>query len=109
MFCDQCGHSLGLPVEKSLESDQVVSAPALTDEGFALTRDDNWEAAVEKYRRAIQVEPEYGRAYGNLGFALNKLGRHDEAIEYVPKDFSTLGLLPTCTVYTIIAGSRSRD
>ena len=46
-----------------------------------MTREDNWDAAIEKYRSAIQVDRMYARAYGNLGLALNKVGKHEEAIK----------------------------
>ena len=59
----------------------TTSAAEFTDEGFAFAREDNWDAAIEKYRRAIQADRTYARAYGNLGFALNRTGRHEEAIQ----------------------------
>ena len=36
-------------------------------------------SAAEKYVRAIEMYPEYLEAWTNLGFALRKLGRDDEA------------------------------
>ena len=78
-FCDQCGQSLILPAGKG--SAGATSAQEFTDEGFALAREENWEAAIEKYRRAIQADRTYARAYGNLGFALNRVGKHDDAIQ----------------------------
>jgi tetratricopeptide (TPR) repeat protein len=79
-FCDQCGQSLTLPAGRSSPAGSV-SAQEFTDDGFALAREENWEAAIEKYRRAIQLDRTYARAYGNLGFALNKVGKHEEAIQ----------------------------
>ncbi len=38
-------------------------------------------AAVEEYRRALQVVPDQSRAWFNLGTALARLGRPDEAAE----------------------------
>src|SRR5206468_2059667 len=32
-------------------------------------------------RQAIQVDFRYARAFGNLAFALNKVGKHEEAIK----------------------------
>jgi tetratricopeptide (TPR) repeat protein len=38
------------------------------------------EAAVEKYRRCTELDPEFFDAWHALGMALMKLGRHDDAI-----------------------------
>ena len=80
-FCDQCGSSLAISPAPTAKSGTPLSAQECTDAGFALTRDDDWEGAIEKYRAAIQADRKYARAYGNLGYALNKLGKHDEAIQ----------------------------
>ena len=37
-------------------------------------------AAVEKYRRCTEIEPEFFDGWHALGMALMKLGRHPEAI-----------------------------
>jgi tetratricopeptide (TPR) repeat protein len=37
--------------------------------------------AIEAYRQAIRIRPEYAEAYNNLGVAYNALGRYQEAIE----------------------------
>ncbi len=39
------------------------------------------ESAVEKYRRAVEVDPEFFDGWHALGMALMKLGRFPEAIE----------------------------
>ncbi len=80
-FCDQCGSSLAITAGRVVRPGSPLSAQEYTDAGFALAREDNWEDAVEKYRSAIQSDRTYVRAYGNLGFALNKLGKHEEAIQ----------------------------
>ena len=38
------------------------------------------EAAVEKYRRCTELEPEFFDGWHALAMALMKLGRHEEAI-----------------------------
>jgi len=72
---------LSLPEGRTSPTGAAMSAQEFTDEGFALTREEDWESAIAKYRRAIDVDRNYARAYGNLGFALNKIGKHDEAIK----------------------------
>jgi len=39
------------------------------------------EQALQYYRKAIEIDPNYGRAYYNLAVALTDLNRPDEAIE----------------------------
>jgi len=39
------------------------------------------DSAVEKYRRCIQLDPDFFDGWHALGMALMKLGRFDEAIE----------------------------
>lgn len=41
----------------------------------------NNDAAIEDCRRALALNPKYGRAYGRLGLALTNLNRHPEARE----------------------------
>jgi len=57
------------------------NAAELTDEGFALSQEDKWDEAVLKYEEANKVDPKYGRAYSNLGFAYNRLGDYAKAVE----------------------------
>jgi serine/threonine protein kinase len=95
-FCGQCGHSLagvtGIAAIESavlLKGDSgVISAEQLTDEGFALSRQNQWPLAMKRYERAIEVDPEYARAYSNLGFSLNRLGQYEKGIEYLTKAIS---------------------
>jgi tetratricopeptide (TPR) repeat protein len=39
------------------------------------------DAAVEKYRRCTELDPEFFDGWHALGMALMKIGRHPEAIE----------------------------
>lgn len=40
---------------------------------------EQWEDAIEAYRRVVAVDPSYAAAWNNLGLLLHRLGRHDEA------------------------------
>jgi serine/threonine protein kinase len=82
-FCGECGNDLRttkqnrpLPVAGPVPK----NAAELTDQGFELTRNYDWQGAIQRYEAAIEKDPKYVRAYANLGFALNKLGRYEEAI-----------------------------
>ncbi len=89
-FCGQCGGSLRTksslsqpaptPQVSSALPEQAQSPAMLTDAGFELTKTGDWEGAIRLYRAAIESDGTYGRAFSNLGYALNRLGRYDEAI-----------------------------
>ncbi len=76
-FCGGCGTQL----RRAEPTGAAPSGALLTDEGFALAQNDDWAGAVAKYREAIKIDPTYSRAYSNLGYALNRLGHYEEAIE----------------------------
>ncbi len=98
-FCGQCGYPLtGTPALDELataelmkEDKRFVSAERLTDEGFALARQNQWPLAMQKYLKAIEVDPKYARAYSNLGYAFNRLGQFDKGIEYLTQAISLAG------------------
>lgn len=49
--------------------------------GIALTRSRRFDEAVEAYRSAVELAPEYAEVYQNLGNVFTAMGRFDEAIE----------------------------
>jgi tetratricopeptide (TPR) repeat protein len=57
-------------------------ARAITESnlGAALHDDGHYEAAVARYRRALEIAPDYVPAINNLGVTLRAMGRFDEAI-----------------------------
>lgn len=80
-FCGQCGSSLrGQEARGPAPGQGAPTAEELTDQGFQEARWGKWEGAIALYRQAIKQDPNYARAYSNLGFSLNKVGRYDDAI-----------------------------
>jgi serine/threonine protein kinase len=85
-FCGQCGSSLRTksvsvsPHRVTQVSPTAGQSALLTDQGFELTRAGDWDGAIKLYRAAIEADKTYGRAFSNLGFALNRLGQYEEAI-----------------------------
>jgi tetratricopeptide (TPR) repeat protein len=43
---------------------------------------------MQRYKKAIEVDPKYARAYANLGFAFNRFGQFEEGLEYLNKAIS---------------------
>ena len=41
---------------------------------------ENWEAAYNAYRQAVELNPKDARAYSGMAYALAKMGRTEEAI-----------------------------
>ena len=46
---------------------------------------NNHYAAVEDCKRAIDMDPNYGKAYGRMGLAYSLVEKHKEAIECFKK------------------------
>ncbi len=53
--------------------------------GNALSSLKKKEEAIELYKKAIEIDPEFTLAYNNIGCALKDLDRKEEAIEYFKK------------------------
>lgn len=95
-FCGQCGYPVvSTPIVTDITSTDilrgdrgVISAEQLTDEGFSLSRQNQWSLAMQKYMKAIELDPDYARAHGNLGYAFNRLGQFEKGIECLNKAIS---------------------
>lgn len=61
------------------------TAKAHTFLGFAYSLLGNFELAIEECKNAINLEPEYGNPYNDIGTYLLKLEKHDEAIYWFEK------------------------
>lgn len=55
------------------------------DEAVDHVADGNLEAAIEAYRKALEIDPEYADVWEGLSMALADLERYDEAIEAATK------------------------
>jgi len=56
-----------------------MQAIILLNRGVALANAGNFPQAEEAFRQAIELNPDYAKAYSNLGFVLKLSGRLDEA------------------------------
>jgi protein O-mannosyl-transferase len=48
--------------------------------GLGLSKSGNLPAAIERYREALRLKPDYTEAHNNLGIALSEIGRWTESI-----------------------------
>ncbi|HEY3176314.1 MAG TPA: protein kinase [Candidatus Polarisedimenticolia bacterium] len=83
-FCGFCGSTLeerkDIPVPQPVPVHQAEeSADDLVDRGYHLSRLRRWDDAIALYRDAIKKDARNDKAYRNLGFALNRMGRCEEA------------------------------
>ena len=58
---------------------------ALNQEALANLEKEEYEKAVALFRKVTEREPQMGLPYLNLGLALVKAGKHEEAIENLQK------------------------
>jgi tetratricopeptide (TPR) repeat protein len=94
-FCAQCGQSLNevsqpQPTKQPITTatEKPKTADELTAEGFQFAQEGQWERAIQKYREAIAIDSNNGRAHTNLGYALNRVGQFEQAIAALTKAIS---------------------
>jgi len=75
--------------ESGLWGDVLVKVPKKARGYYSLgivkKKSNRIEEAIEYYRMAIQLNPNYAEAHYNLGFAYGLLGRGDEDLEHTLK------------------------
>ncbi|MGE5515277.1 MAG: tetratricopeptide repeat protein [Bacteroidota bacterium] len=65
---------------RAVSTSDRQSATALNRDGEKAYHDGDLEGAADLFRRAIDIDTEYGQAYSNLGLTYQKLNRTSEAI-----------------------------
>jgi len=71
--------------ESPAGTDTALAAPASSlgraanDEGVSHAQQGHWDVAEGHFRKALEADPNLGEAQFNLGLALDKLDKHDEA------------------------------
>ena len=75
----------GGEAKKASASDSALMAPASSpgrmnnDDGVGHFQQAHWDVASDYFRKAIKADPNLAEAHYNLGVALDKMGKHDEA------------------------------
>lgn len=59
------------------------TAEAHTFLGWTLSFQGDYEGAIRECRRAIELDPDFGNPYNDIGSYLIALGRHEEAIPWL--------------------------
>ena len=67
------------------EYEPLLAATELNDQAITLARGGDIDGAIELFRRAISVKPDYVVPYGNLAAVLRSLNRMAEAAAYDEK------------------------
>ena len=61
------------------------TAEGYTFRGWSLSFLERFDEAIAECKKAIEIDPEYGNPYNDIGVYLIKLGRSDEAIPWLEK------------------------
>lgn len=72
-----------------LTNDDVMKADAYNNLGYYSIRIKNYEQSVSYFKNSIQIIPDYGYAYDNLGYALIQLGELEDGKEWLDKAMET--------------------
>ena len=65
--------------------DIMPTAEAHTFRGWAWSFQGDYERAIAECHRAIEVDPDFGNPYNDIGAYLIEVGRHEEAIPWLKK------------------------
>ena len=60
-------------------------ASLLAEKGNIFIANQQYEEAIDSYDRAVQIKPDYHKAWNNRGLALGNLGRYEESIDSYDK------------------------
>ena len=65
--------------------DVYPTAEAHTFKGWALSFQERWEEAIAECLKAIEIDPDFGNPYNDIGVYLMQQGKLDEAIPWLEK------------------------
>lgn len=82
LACEEITRAIGL-YSKSI--DTCPTAEAHTFRGWAYRALGRLDEAIEECRRAIDVDPEFGNPYNDIGAYLIAKGEPDEAVEWLER------------------------
>lgn len=77
-------------IKEKVSANDKLGAKSVSDNREALKfynlgldegKKENWQKAIDYYKKALVFDPEFAFAYDNIGICYRKLGKYDEAIE----------------------------
>ena len=95
-------------VHRAVELDPL-SAPNLCDEGRILYRARQFENAVARYQRVLELDPNYVPALLRIADAYEQLGEYEEALAYARKyqeSYNIAGQRPLARIYASMGKRR---
>jgi len=87
-FYDRNYDNLNSKFVENLEIQEGDNKSDFLFKGNRMLRDKNYKSAIENYKKALTLDPNYFQAIYNLGLALYRLDKHDESISYLRKIIS---------------------
>ena len=85
-YRDQMDGELDRAMERYQRSiDVYPTAEAHTFLGWALSAQGRFDEATDECRRAIEIDPQFGNPYNDIGVYLTQQGKPDEAIPWLEK------------------------
>src|SRR5215475_15810538 len=76
-----CGCTPGGPISQAPREEPPLSAGDFNTRGLSYHSQKKYEAAIEMFTKAVQVNPHYSPAYNNLGNSYREKGMQKEALE----------------------------
>jgi tetratricopeptide (TPR) repeat protein len=78
------------PVTPQFAKNTPRNAIDWNDLGNLYVSSKEFDKAIDAYKKAIEMNPDYGQPYGNLGFIYHRLGKNDDAILLYKKSIDLL-------------------
>jgi serine/threonine protein kinase len=98
-FCGSCGTQMSVETSTQLTTmaseEPDLTADELVELGFQRSQLRKWEDAIILYNKAIQKDQSHQKAFRNLGFALNSVGRYEEAEKILSRGLEIKVELPS--------------
>ena len=87
-FYDRNYDNLNSKFVENLEIQEGDNKSDFLLRGNKMYKAKNYKSAIENYKKALTLDPNYFQAIYNLGLALYRLDKHDESISYLRKIIS---------------------